>query len=223
MRISRLAAIVIALSSVVATGAPALRAHAADAVSFQGKTVTMIIPSTPAGSTDLTARLLAKFFSKHLPGQPTVVASNVPGGHGVAALNFLAQQAKPDGLTVSISGNSQVDPITYRTPQAHYDPQAFTIVAAMGVGDNVMIIRTDAFPRLYDSTAKPVAMGSVSGQPRSGMQMNLWGHKYLGWNTRWVVGYPGSTDLMIAMERGEIDMTSFPRRSEEHTSELQSH
>jgi hypothetical protein len=41
--------------------------------------------------------------------------------------------------------------------------------------------------------------------------MNLWGHKYLGWNTRWVVGYPGSTDLVLALERGEIDMTSFPR------------
>jgi hypothetical protein len=41
--------------------------------------------------------------------------------------------------------------------------------------------------------------------------MTLWGHKFLGWNTRWVVGYPGSTDLMLAMQRGEIDMTSFPR------------
>lgn len=187
-------------------------ASAADtAVSFQGKTVTMIIPSTAGGSTDLSARLLARFFGKHLPGQPAVVASNVPGGHGVGALNFLAQQAKPDGLTITISGNSQVDPITYRTPQAHYDPQTFTIVGAMGVGDNVMIIRTDALPRLYDSKQKPVAMGSVPGQPRSGMQMNLWGHKYLGWNTRWVVGYPGSTDLVLALERGEIDMTSFPR------------
>jgi tripartite-type tricarboxylate transporter receptor subunit TctC len=195
---------------VLACAAPATPASADD-VSFQGKTVTMIIPTTPAGSTDLTARLLAKFFAKHLPGQPAVVASNVPGGHGVAALNFLAQQAKPDGLTVTISGNSQVDPITYRTPQAHYDPQTFTIVGAMGVGDNVMIIRTDALSRLYDPKQKPVAMGSVAGQPRSGMQMTLWGHKYLGWNTRWVVGYPGSTDLVLALERGEIDMTSLPR------------
>jgi hypothetical protein len=74
-----------------------------------------------------------------------------------------------------------------------------------------MIIRADALPRLTDKSQKPVAMGSVAGQPRSGMQMTLWGTKYLGWNTRWVVGYPGSTDLMLALERGEIDMTSFPR------------
>lgn len=200
-----------AIAALLASAGIVPPATAGDAVSFQGKTVTMIIPSTPGGSTDLTARLLAKFFSKHLPGQPAVVASNIPGGHGVGALNFLAQQAKPDGLTVTISGNSQVDPITYRTPQAHYNPQDFTIVGSMGVGDNVMIIRTDALPRLYDMKQKPVAMGSVPGQPRSGMQMTLWGHKYLGWNTRWVVGYPGSTDLMLALERGEIDMTSLPR------------
>jgi tripartite-type tricarboxylate transporter receptor subunit TctC len=202
-------AVALAVGLVSVLSAPV---RAADpAVSFAGKTVTMIIPSTPGGSTDLSARLVARFLGKHLPGQPAVVASNVPGGHGVGALNFLAQQAKPDGLTVTISGNSQVDPITYRTPQAHYDPQAFTIVGATGVGDNVMIIRTDALPRLYDKSQKPVAMGSVPGQPRSGMQMNLWGTKYLGWNTRWVVGYPGSTDLVLALERGEIDMTSFPR------------
>jgi tripartite-type tricarboxylate transporter receptor subunit TctC len=186
-------------------------AEAADGVSFRGKTVTMVIPTTPAGSTDLAARLIAKGLSKFLPGEPTVVASNVPGGHGVAALNFLAQQAKPDGLTVTISGNSQVDPVTYRQPQARYDPRQFTIIGGMGVGDNVMIIRADALPRLTDKSQKPVAMGSVAGQPRSGMQMTLWGTKYLGWNTRWVVGYPGSTDLMLALERGEIDMTSFPR------------
>jgi tripartite-type tricarboxylate transporter receptor subunit TctC len=190
----------------------AMQAQAADSsVSFRGKTVTMIIPTTSGGSTDLTARLLARYFGRYLPGQPTVVASNIPGGHGVGALNFLAQQAKQDGLTISISGNSQVDPITYRTPQAHYNPLAFPIVGAMGVGDNVMLVRTDALVRLYDKSQKPVAMGSVAGQPRSGMQMNLWGHKYLGWNTRWVVGYPGSPDLVLALERGEIDMTSFPR------------
>lgn len=194
-------------TGVMLTGA----AQAADGVSFRGKTVTMVIPTTPGGSTDLAARVIARGLAKFLPGDPAVVASNVPGGHGVGALNFLAQQAKPDGLTVTISGNSQVDPVTYRQPQAHYDPRQFTIIGGMGVGDNVMIIRTDALPRLLDKSQKPVAMGSVPGQPRSGMQMTLWGSKYLGWNTRWVVGYPGSTDLMLALERGEIDMTSFPR------------
>jgi len=199
---------IIALWACILMGAPAL---ADDAVSFKDKTITMIIPTTAGGSTDLSARLFARFFAKHLPGKPTIVASNVPGGHGVSALNYVVQQAKPDGLTITMSSNSQVDPITYRAPQAHYDPAKFQIVGGVGIGDNVMIIRADALPRLYDKSKKPVAMGSVAGVPRSGMRMTVWGTEFLGWNTKWVVGYPGSTDLVLALERGEIDMTSFPR------------
>jgi hypothetical protein len=51
-------------------------------------------------------------------------------------------------------------------------------------------------------------MGSLSGVPRSGMQMTLWGSAFLGWNTKWVLGYRGTSQLMLALERGEIDMTS---------------
>jgi hypothetical protein len=43
---------------------------------------------------------------------------------------------------------------------------------------------------------------------RSGMQMTLWGTEYLGWNTRWVTGYAGNSELLLALERGEFDMTS---------------
>jgi hypothetical protein len=86
----------------------------------------------------------------------------------------------------------------------------FQIVGSIGIGHNVMIIRTDALPRLYDKSKPPVTMGSVAGAPRSGMRMTIWGIEYLGWNAKWVVGYPGSTDILVAMERGEVEMTSFP-------------
>ena len=189
----------------------ALPAAADDSqVSFQGKTATMIIPTTPGAGTDLSARLFARFFTKYLPGQPSFVSSNVPSGHGVSALNFLAQQAKPDGLTVTMASDSQADPLTFHTPQSRYDPLTFPIVGAIAMSDTVMIIRTAALARLRDPAASPVAMGSVGGAPRSGMRMAVWGREYLGWNLRWVVGYPGSADLVMALERGEIDMTAFP-------------
>lgn len=206
MTASLLKTIALAVGTILAV-APAC---AADAVSFKGKNITMIIPTTAGGSTDLSARLFARFFGDYLPGKPSVVAQNVPGGHGVTALNYMVQQAAPDGLTITMSSNSQVDPITYRAPQVKYDPLKFQIIGSVGIGHNVMIIRTDAIARLMDKSQRPVAMGSVSGAPRSGMRMTLWGAEFLGWNTKWVVGYPGSTDLLVALERGEIDMTSFP-------------
>jgi hypothetical protein len=51
-------------------------------------------------------------------------------------------------------------------------------------------------------------MGALSGVPRSGMQMTAWGIAYLDWNAKWVLGYRGTKDLMLALVRGEIDMTT---------------
>ena len=198
---------ILAIAVSIVLAAPA----SAQKVSFKDQTIKMIIPTTVGGSTDLTARLFARYLGKYLPGNPTIVPTNMPAGQGVAALNFVAQQAVPDGLTITISSNSQVDPIVYRAPQSQYDPAKFEIVGAVGIGDNIMIIRTDALPRLLDKSQPPVTMGTVSGTPRSGMRMTIWGTEFLGWNTKWISGYPGSTDLVLALERGEIDMTSFPR------------
>ncbi len=200
---------ILTVAASIALAAPA--AAQEKTVSFKDQTVKMIIPTTVGGSTDLTARLFAKYLGKYLPGNPTIVPANMPAGQGVAALNFVAQQAPPDGLTITISSNSQVDPIVYRAPQSQYDPAKFEIVGAIGIGDNIMIIRNDALPRLLDKSKPPVTMGTVSGTPRSGMRMTVWGIEYLGWNVKWISGYPGSPDLVLALERGEIDMTSFPR------------
>jgi tripartite-type tricarboxylate transporter receptor subunit TctC len=205
----RIAALAFASLAYVVSAAPA-PAKTTDGISFKGKTATMIVPSTAGAGTDLSARLFARYFTKYLPGQPTFVASNVPSGHGVTALNFLATQAKPDGLTVAMGSDSQADPLTFRTPQSHYDPLTFPIVGAVGTSDTVLIIRSDASPRLIDPSAKPVNMGSVGGTPRASMRMAVWGREFLGWNLQWVVGYPGSSDLALALERGEIDMTTFP-------------
>ena len=72
----------------------------------------------------------------------------------------------------------------------------------------MLLIKKDAEKRLYDKSAAPVVMGSLGGIPRSGMQMTAWGVEFLGWNAKWVIGYRGTNELTIALERGEIDMTA---------------
>ena len=73
-----------------------------------------------------------------------------------------------------------------------------------------MIIRNEALPRLTDKNAKPVFMGSVSNYPHVNQLMAAWGIDYLGWNAKWVPGYPSENSaVVLALERGEIDMTAF--------------
>ena len=70
------------------------------AQSFAGKTVTIIVGYKPGGGYDSTARLLARYLPKHLPGKPTVIVQNMPGGNSIIAANHMYNVAKPDGLTI---------------------------------------------------------------------------------------------------------------------------
>ena len=198
------AAIVLGLASLSAL-APAA---AQEAISFAGKTVTMIIPSAPGGGTDTTGRAIASFLVDHLPGKPALIYRNIPGANGMTALNFFVRQVERDGLTMTMGSSSQADPVHYRVPQAFYNPATFEIIGGAGRGGTVLMINKEAVPRLSDTKAKPVVMGSLVGIPRSGMLSTAWGIEFLGWNATWVVGYKGTNDLMLALERGEVDMTS---------------
>lgn len=183
-------------------------ARADEPFSFKGKTITMIIASAPGGGTDISGRLIANFLGSHLPGKPTVIVRNIPGAQGVTAMNHFVKQVVPDGLTLTMGSTSQADPLLYRKSNSLFDPTKFAFIGGAGRGGTVLLIRKDAEARLHDKNAAPVVMGSLGGVPRSGMQTTAWGVNFLGWNAKWVVGYPGTSDLLIALERGEIDMTA---------------
>jgi len=179
-----------------------------EAVSFQGKTVSMIVGYAAGGGTDAFGRLAASFLTSALPGSPTVVVRNVPGAEGITAMNYFVQQVAPDGLTIAAAANTAADPLNYRKPQSHYDPTSFEVVGGIGRGGTAIVISKAAEKRLADKQAAPVAMGALGGVQRSGMLMTTWGIALLGWNAKWVLGYRGTSELMLALERGEIDMTA---------------
>jgi tripartite-type tricarboxylate transporter receptor subunit TctC len=186
----------------------ALSGASAEPVSFKGKTITMIVGYPAGGGTDMSGRLIASVLGKHLPGEPTVTTQNVPGAEGMTALNFLVQQTRPDGLSLTMGSGSQADPTHYRKPQSHYDPTKFVFVGGVGRGGSALIINTEAERRLHARDAAPVIMGTTSGAPRTNMQMAAWGKEFLGWNLRWVLGYRGTNELFVALDRSEIDMTA---------------
>jgi tripartite-type tricarboxylate transporter receptor subunit TctC len=183
-------------------------ARAQTPVSFEGKTVAIVVGYAAGGGTDLSARALAAYLSKYLPGNPSVIVNNLPGADGMIAMNSFVQRTKPDGLTLTMGATTTSDPLLYRRPQSHFDPTKFKFVGGIGRGGNFLVIRTDAEKRLFDKSQPPVIMGALGGVPRSGQQMTAWGVAYLGWNAKWVVGYRGTKDLLVALERGEIEMTA---------------
>jgi tripartite-type tricarboxylate transporter receptor subunit TctC len=206
-RRTRLLDLILASLLPLALGWPAA-ADAADSPSFKGQAVTMIIGSAPGGGTDASGRIIATFLARYLPGKPSLIVRNVPGAEGITAMNYVAQQAKPDGLTIVMGSASVADPMNYRQPNAQYDPAKFRLIGGVGRGGSVLIIDKQAAARLADKSAAPVIMGSNEALPRNGMQMTVWGIAFLGWNAHWVSGYPGTNEVMLALDRGEVDMTA---------------
>jgi tripartite-type tricarboxylate transporter receptor subunit TctC len=176
-------------------------------ISFAGKQVTVIIGSKAGGGTDGQGRLLGAFLGEHLPGKPQVIYSNIPGSSGIKAINHFATRVKADGTSVLSASSVSLEPTTLkRSDVVKYDPREFAMIGGVTAGGTVMVIKADAKARLTDKSAQPVVVGAVDAT-RTGLSMAVWGAEYLGWNVKWVIGYSGTSALMMAIQQGEIDMT----------------
>jgi tripartite-type tricarboxylate transporter receptor subunit TctC len=174
---------------------------------LRGKTLNMIIGFAPGGTTDVFGRFLSVFLTKHLPGNPPVVVQNMPGADGMSALNAFVRQVKPDGMTFVVGSATQVDPVFYRASNTFFDVSKFQYAGAATSSGTVVVINKKAMARLTDPHAPPVVIGALAAV-RSGMQILLWAHEYLHWNTRIVMGYQSTQAMKLAILRGEIDMVS---------------
>lgn len=180
-------------------------AYGADEGLFRGKRVEAIIVSSPGGGTDLSTRLVGRFLEKHLPGKPDVIFRNIPSGQGVTGLNYFAKQVKPDGLTWVGGGEPHVSSITLAKEAVEYNPLTFEYIGGVSRGGSVIVLRQEKVKNLTDRSLPPVIVGELDGN-RSWGQLIMWGADILGWNIKFVVGYPGTGALALAGLRGEIDM-----------------
>ena len=188
------------LCAVVVAGSPVVQA-----VDFAGKTFVVMVASSPGGGTDTTARLVARYWSKYLPGKPEVVVRNRP--LQTAAANYFQRKARPDGLTTAVfAGGGSLSPVARKASSVRYDPLSWEYIGSIERGPSVQFVRKSALARLKDSGAKPVAVGSAGPGYRPSDAMAVYGAEYGGWNIKIVHGYPSSRDVYLAYERGEVDM-----------------
>ncbi|MEQ8195297.1 MAG: hypothetical protein RIB59_12495 [Rhodospirillales bacterium] len=95
-----------AISAVAILAGAALTATPASAVDFSGKTITAIVPFAEGGGSDRMARLWSPYYSKYLPGKPTIIIRNMPGGGAIRGSNWFHANAKPDGTMFSLVSTS---------------------------------------------------------------------------------------------------------------------
>ncbi len=171
-------------------------ARAAETDYYKGKTFTVMVATRPGGGTDTVGRLVARYWSDHIPGNPDILVRNKP--LQVIGANDLHNRVRPDGLTVGVfAGGGSLGPVARRSKSVRYDPTKWGFVGSIERGPSILLIRESALPRLMDPKAEPVAMGSVNtDRPQDAMAM--FGMEDMGWTLKFVLGYPNSNSFYLA-------------------------
>jgi tripartite-type tricarboxylate transporter receptor subunit TctC len=186
--------------------APLILAQAARPF-YEGKTIAMIIPFAPAGTTDIGARVVAKYLGKHIPGNPTVITQNVPGAGGMIGANQLYGVAKPDGLTIATISRAHYLEQMVGRPEVRFDFRKFSWIGSFNSALMFLACRTDSGLTVVDkirATPKPVRIGQGSSGSISFIFSSLV-EEALNLKFHNVMGYKSGRDIDLGMERGEVD------------------
>ena len=188
---------------------------------YRGKTVTILVGLEAGGTSDIFARNFSQYLRKYIPGAPNIVVQNMPGGAGLVATNYLAERAKPDGLTILWG---PWDPLAQALGSAGGMRVRYEKLEYIGgTGDvRVNYARTDSIP---DKIRKPsdiaksplVTLGETNTTAISGLMGRL-ALDTLGIKNKLVIGYRGGADVFLALQRNEIQfhntsITTFRSRS----------
>jgi tripartite-type tricarboxylate transporter receptor subunit TctC len=174
------------------------------AADFSGEIVELVIPFKEGGGSDTWGRFNAPFLSRYLPGQPTVIVRNVPGGNSIAGANRFAVRARPDGLSVLGTSASTQFPFLMDDPRVEYDYRDWRVLMAYGTGGVVYVSAQLG----VGSSAELAALGDRellygSQGPTSLDLVPVLGFELLGLNVRPIFGMSGRGAGRLAFERRE--------------------
>ena len=194
----------VVLCSLVGAGVPPAKADAV-ADFYRGRTVTVVVSSSAAGGYDTIARAVARHMGKHMPGNPAFIVRNMPGAGGMTATNFLYNTADKDGSVIGlVQNNTPFEPL-FGTKEARYDPVKFNWLGSPS-SETAMVLLWHAVPvsSIDELKAREVAVG-VSGANSTPAFFTRLLNATLGTKMKPINGYPGQNDVLLAMERRELD------------------
>jgi len=208
-----------------ALAAPAGIAEADGVADFyKGRSVSVIIGYSAGGGYDAYARLLARYIGRHIPGEPSIVPQQMTGAGSLRAANYIFSVAPKDGSVLgTFSRSTGIAPLL---GQAEFDSRKFTWLGSMTDDDTTCVTwKTSPIKTWNDFLSKPSKLGGLGADA----DPDIWALLYknvFGAKIQLVSGYPGTNDVVLAMERGEVDGLcglSWSTIKTRHTEWLTSH
>lgn len=171
---------------------------------YKGKTIELLIGYSPGGGYDTYARTIARHMSKHIPGNPTIVPKNQPGAGSLKLTNFLFNVAPKDGTTFGTIGRGiPMEPLL-GGEGTQFDAKEFNWIGS--ANDEVSICvawHTTGIEKFEDLYEKELVVGGTgSGADTDTFPLLI--KNVLGAKIKLISGYPGGSDILLAMERGEV-------------------
>jgi tripartite-type tricarboxylate transporter receptor subunit TctC len=181
---------------------------------YAGKTINIVAGFAPGGTIDLRSRLFARYLPKYIPGNPSIVVQNQVGAGGLVAANYVFSVAKPDGLTLLHFPSSTVmNTFLTSSENVKYDIRQVPIIW-LGADSWLTVSNpnTTGIKRASDlvKTATQLRVGGSGVSSLRSLRPKL-ALELFGADHTWVNGYKGSSDLLLAFEKGEIHLFEDPQ------------
>ena len=173
---------------------------------YQGKTIRVIIGYTAGGTNDLWARAVSRFWGKHIPGNPNIIVQNMPGAGTMVAANYVYGVAKSDGLTLGLIANALFFNQLGGQGEVKFDWAKFAWIGSPEETSEMLSMRSDSpFKTMEDirnATVPPKCGTTGAGTPGHYFPRLL--EEVLGLKIDLVTGYPGASEIDLAIEKGEV-------------------
>jgi tripartite-type tricarboxylate transporter receptor subunit TctC len=170
---------------------------------YHGRTVTISVGVSAGGGYDLHARVLAKYFGRHLPGTPSIVVKNSPGGAGLTLVNSLNTTLARDGTEIATFDRGIALQPLLEASQARFDPLRFSWIGSTDNDASTCLSwHTSAVRTMDDLMHQELIVGGTGSTAIANTFPRVL-NAVLGTKFRVIPGYPGANDALLAMERGE--------------------
>jgi tripartite-type tricarboxylate transporter receptor subunit TctC len=182
----------------------------ADAIedAYKGKTLTIITSTGPGGTYDVTARAIGRYMARHIPGAPTIIVQNMPGGGNVLATNYMYTIALKDGLTIATIENGIPLHQVVDGQGVRYDASKFNWLGSTGPENQAVYAwSTAGVKTLQDVLTREVTLGGT-GAGSSIVIYPIAMNAVLGTKFKIVMGYKSSEEVTLAVQRGEVQARS---------------
>ena len=181
-------------------------ASADDVASFyKGRTVTIDIGYSAGGGYDIYARVLAKHLGDHIPGNPTVIPQNMPGAGSLKAANYLYNIAPKDGTVLATFARGMAMQPLLDSQGIEFDAQKLTWIGSITNEVSVCAFRSDSgIATWQDMLTKPYTVGGTGSGSDTDVFPNVLRNMF-HMKMKLATGYPGGEDVVLALERGEVN------------------